>query len=216
MFRNRTVIQFAEFYMPGHKQSHYRRWFTADSPYRIRRARLCAVIMCCQQCHPHAYRRRQHEPGAHRYKQGYEPYLLVSRRQMPWYDERFRGYGFDKVPTTCISQSSSIPSRRPLSLSHRSVRFAGHAHMASRGNGISICGPPKRMGRAPAARAVSRCVECPASYGHGCAACLGYDAWRTARAGYNRTFTGVPCHALTSIEEAVCCVARVLELRLLS
>ena len=36
MFRSRTVIQFAEFYMPGHKQSHYRRWFGAASPYRIR------------------------------------------------------------------------------------------------------------------------------------------------------------------------------------
>ena len=38
MFRNRTVIQFAEFYMLGHKQSNYRRWFAADSPYRIRLA----------------------------------------------------------------------------------------------------------------------------------------------------------------------------------
>ena len=40
-----------------------------------------------------------------RYKNGYEPYILISRRYMPWYDERFRGYGWDKVRT--------IPHRCP-------------------------------------------------------------------------------------------------------
>ncbi len=29
--------------------------------------------------------------------QGYEPYVLMSRRYVPWYDERFRGYGWDKI-----------------------------------------------------------------------------------------------------------------------
>ncbi len=29
--------------------------------------------------------------------QGYEPYVLVSRHFVPWYDERFRGYGKDKI-----------------------------------------------------------------------------------------------------------------------
>ena len=29
--------------------------------------------------------------------QGYEPYVIVSRRFCPWYDERFRGYGYDKI-----------------------------------------------------------------------------------------------------------------------
>lgn len=67
MFQARGIIQFAEFYPAGHKQSNYRRWFHSSNPYPIR------------------------------YKTGYEPYILVSRRYMPWYDERFRGYGWDKV-----------------------------------------------------------------------------------------------------------------------
>ena len=29
--------------------------------------------------------------------QGYEPYIIVSRRFVPWYDERFRGYRKNKV-----------------------------------------------------------------------------------------------------------------------
>ena len=29
--------------------------------------------------------------------QGYEPYVLLARRFTPWYDERFAGYGWDKI-----------------------------------------------------------------------------------------------------------------------
>ncbi len=29
--------------------------------------------------------------------QGYEPYILINKRFVPWYDERFRGYGRDKI-----------------------------------------------------------------------------------------------------------------------
>nr|AIA95783.1 CAZy families GT49/GT8 protein [uncultured bacterium] len=29
--------------------------------------------------------------------QGYEPYFLILRSRVPWYDERFRGYGRDKI-----------------------------------------------------------------------------------------------------------------------
>lgn len=36
-------------------------------------------------------------PYPARFKMGYEPYVLVSRSMVPLYDERFRGYGFDKV-----------------------------------------------------------------------------------------------------------------------
>jgi len=39
------------------------------------------------------------EPYAIKFKSGYEPYVLVARKIMPWYDERFRGYGWDKVKT---------------------------------------------------------------------------------------------------------------------
>jgi len=40
-----------------------------------------------------------------RYKNGYEPYILISRRYMPWYDERFRGYGWDKVSASIFHPS---------------------------------------------------------------------------------------------------------------
>lgn len=61
------MIQFAEFYPVGHRSTNYKKWFAAGEPYPIK------------------------------FKSGYEPYVLVSRALMPWYDERFRGYGWDKV-----------------------------------------------------------------------------------------------------------------------
>lgn len=107
MFRARSILQFAEFYpagtdtaacehedvicsvstevlgpvscvttsldsstalfCAGHKPTNYKQWFHATAPYPIQ------------------------------YTNGYEPYLLISRRLMPLYDERFRGYGYDKV-----------------------------------------------------------------------------------------------------------------------
>lgn len=51
----------------GHKPTDYKQWFHATAPYPIH------------------------------YQNGYEPYLLIDRRLMPLYDERFRGYGYDKV-----------------------------------------------------------------------------------------------------------------------
>lgn len=67
LFDSRQVIQFAEFYPVGHRSTNYKKWFTSGEPYHIK------------------------------FKSGYEPYVLVSRAMMPWYDERFRGYGWDKV-----------------------------------------------------------------------------------------------------------------------
>ena len=29
--------------------------------------------------------------------QGFEPYVVALRQAIPWYDERFRGYGRDKI-----------------------------------------------------------------------------------------------------------------------
>ena len=46
-----------------------------------------------------------------RFKAGYEPYLLVSRHHMPWYDERFRGYGWDKV--RCTNYMMCTPAATP-------------------------------------------------------------------------------------------------------
>ncbi|KAK9825605.1 hypothetical protein WJX74_010038 [Apatococcus lobatus] len=67
MYEARQVIQFAEFYPVGHRSTNYPKFFNSSTPYAVK------------------------------FKTGYEPYILVSRRAMPWYDERFRGYGWDKV-----------------------------------------------------------------------------------------------------------------------
>ncbi len=67
MYQARQVIQFAEFYPVGHRSTDYPKFFNSSVPYTVK------------------------------FKTGYEPYILVSRRAMPWYDERFRGYGWDKV-----------------------------------------------------------------------------------------------------------------------
>ena len=34
--------------------------------------------------------------------QGYEPYVIMHRDYVPWYDERFRGFGFDKIVHTAL------------------------------------------------------------------------------------------------------------------
>ena len=67
LFDSRKIIQFAEFYPVCHRSTNYKKWFASEVPYSIK------------------------------FKSGYEPYVLVSRKHMPWYDERFRGYGWDKV-----------------------------------------------------------------------------------------------------------------------
>ena len=67
LFDARKLIQFAEFYPVGHRSTNYKKFFESSVPYPIK------------------------------FKSGYEPYVLVSRKHMPWYDERFRGYGWDKV-----------------------------------------------------------------------------------------------------------------------
>ena len=36
MFKERSVIQFAEFYPAGHKQTNYKKWFSSDTPYPIK------------------------------------------------------------------------------------------------------------------------------------------------------------------------------------
>lgn len=32
--------------------------------------------------------------------QGYEPYIISARKNVPWYDERFRGQGRDRIVQT--------------------------------------------------------------------------------------------------------------------
>lgn len=81
LFEARKVIQFAEFYPVGHRSTNYKKFFESSVPYPIK------------------------------FKSGYEPYVLVSRKHMPWYDERFRGYGWDKVNhhTHCYYLHLALP-----------------------------------------------------------------------------------------------------------
>ena len=78
MYEARQVIQFAEFYPVGHRSTDYPKFFSSSAPYAVK------------------------------FKTGYEPYILVSRRAMPWYDERFRGYGWDKVRWPCMPQELKV------------------------------------------------------------------------------------------------------------
>ncbi|KFM24511.1 Glycosyltransferase-like protein LARGE2 [Auxenochlorella protothecoides] len=63
------ITRFAPFFLKGHNATDYNRWFRSSTPYPIT------------------------------YQRGYEPFILVSRLHVPWFDERFRGYGWDKVGT---------------------------------------------------------------------------------------------------------------------
>jgi hypothetical protein len=54
-------------YPPGHSPTKYDSWFKTTKRYRVG------------------------------YEKGYEPYILLARRHVPFYDERFRGYSRDKI-----------------------------------------------------------------------------------------------------------------------
>lgn len=47
-------------------------------------------------------------PPTCRYEEGYEPYIIVSRAFVPWYDERFVGYRKNKVVHLLYLSSSGI------------------------------------------------------------------------------------------------------------
>lgn len=66
-FRAGDVTRFAPFYKRGHSATNYTRWFSSAQGYAI-----------------------TPEPG-------YEPFVVLSRLHVPWFDERFRGYGWDKI-----------------------------------------------------------------------------------------------------------------------
>jgi hypothetical protein len=70
-------------YARGHSATDYARWAAATQRYDVT------------------------------YEPGYEPYLLVARRHVPFYDERFRGYGRDKIA-------------HALHMAALGVRFAAH------------------------------------------------------------------------------------------
>lgn len=51
--------------------------------------------------------------------QGYEPYILAVRARFPWYDERLRGYGWDKI-------AHMLLMARDLNLSVHPTAFVIH------------------------------------------------------------------------------------------
>ena len=59
--------------------------------------------------------------------------MLVARKIMPWYDERFRGYGWDKVHCRpCLWPSKGLtPGNRSLSLG----AVAADNHLAAQRHG---------------------------------------------------------------------------------
>lgn len=68
LFENEDIVRFAPFFDRGHGPTNYSKWFgSADEWYEI-------------------------IPEL-----GYEPFILMSRLHVPWFDERFRGYGWDKI-----------------------------------------------------------------------------------------------------------------------
>ena len=68
MYRNNEASAFhVSHYPKGHIPTNYSQWSRTDSPYQVT------------------------------YAEGYEPYVLAYREFVPQYDERFRGYGMNKV-----------------------------------------------------------------------------------------------------------------------
>jgi len=67
LFDSGKVTRFAPFFKKGHGATDYTKWFRSSKVYEIE------VDL------------------------GYEPFILMSRSKVPWFDERFRGYGWDKI-----------------------------------------------------------------------------------------------------------------------
>jgi len=68
MWRKKEIMGFhMAQYKMGHGSTNFTRWLSSVASYPIR------------------------------YRDGFEPYVVVARRYVPWYDERFRGYGRDKI-----------------------------------------------------------------------------------------------------------------------
>lgn len=65
-------------YEAGHRATDYKKWLKAVRPYNIE------------------------------YEEGFEPYVIISRKHVPWYDERFVGYRKNKVVHLLYLSTSGI------------------------------------------------------------------------------------------------------------
>ena len=65
-------------YEAGHRATDYKKWLQATRPYNIV------------------------------YEEGFEPYVIISRKFVPWYDERFVGYRKNKVVHLLYLSTSGI------------------------------------------------------------------------------------------------------------
>lgn len=61
-----------------------------------------------QACTDYAWWREAKEPYRVEYCRRYEPWGIVSRRLMPWFDVRFRGYGRNKIVFTAALNASGF------------------------------------------------------------------------------------------------------------
>lgn len=68
MYKNQQVVGFhTGHFAPGHKATNFEYWITTDSIYQVK------------------------------YQEGFEPYIIGSRKALPRYNEQFRGYGMNKI-----------------------------------------------------------------------------------------------------------------------
>ncbi|KAI8471024.1 MAG: glycosyl-transferase for dystroglycan-domain-containing protein [Monoraphidium minutum] len=68
LVQKRVVYQFALYlFWQGHNSTDYKKWFATSTPYPIK------------------------------WHDGYEPWFIIGRHANPFYDESFRGYGWNKV-----------------------------------------------------------------------------------------------------------------------
>lgn len=56
----------------------------------------------------HTQTLRHVPPPPPRYEEGFEPYVIISRKHVPWYDERFVGYRKNKVVHLLYLSTSGI------------------------------------------------------------------------------------------------------------
>lgn len=66
---SKDMYEFGPYYPAGHRATNFKRWYrtTTQPYYHIK------------------------------WEDGFEPFVMVSRLHVPWFDERFRGYGWDKI-----------------------------------------------------------------------------------------------------------------------